>query len=137
MDDHSPAGLAALAEAIQERMDVLGLTIQAVGDRGGPKRAAMRELINARRVPRKSTLVEIDRVLGWPAGLSQEVLEEKVAAPDPTDWLELPDQNRIGLVRSHLVTLRKEHSQLTDYHRERVEVIDKLLELIDQELGTS
>lgn len=136
VDDHSPAGLDALAEAIQKRMEVLGLTIQAVGDRGGPKRAAMRELINARRVPRKSTLVEIDRVLGWPAGLSQDVLDEKVTAPEPTEWLELPDQNRIGVVRSHLVTLRKEHSQLTDYHRERVELIDQLLEMIDEELGS-
>lgn len=135
VDDVSPAGLTALAKAIQERMDVLGLTIQAVGDRGGPKRAAMREVINGRRVPRKSTLVEIDRVLGWPAGLSQDVLDEKVPAPGPTEWLELPDQNRIGLVRSHLVTMRKEHSQLTDFHRERVDVIDQLLELIDQELG--
>lgn len=115
-------------------MDVLALTIQEIGDRGGPKRAAMRELINARRVPRKSTLIEVDRVLGWPAGLCQDVLEGNRPAPAATDWLELPDQNRIGLVRSHLVTLRKEHSHLTDFHRERVELIDELLDLLDQEL---
>ncbi|WP_157680477.1 helix-turn-helix domain-containing protein [Mycobacterium dioxanotrophicus] len=135
MDDPSPAGLISLASAIQARMDILGLTIQEIGDRGGPKRAAMRELINARRVPRKSTLIEIDRVLGWPAGLCKDVLEGNTSAPAPTDWLELPDQNRIGLVRSQLVTLRKEHSQLVDFHRERVEQIDGLLDLLDQELG--
>jgi hypothetical protein len=130
---HEPRGLAVLAEAMKSRMDYLGLTIADVGVRGGPQRGAMREILNARRMPRRSTLHEIDTVLGWPKGVAYEVLHEQRPAPEADEWLDLPDENRLGLMRSHLLQMRKDHQRLSRVLEQQGDAIAELLELIDDE----
>lgn len=131
---HSPPpGLVELANGIRDRIDRLGLTTLEIGDRGGPQRGALREILNARRIPRRSTLASIDEVLGWPAGTSQAILDEERAAPGPDEWLDGPDENRLGLVRSKLVHQRKEHLRLAEAHSAYAEEISALVDLIDEE----
>jgi hypothetical protein len=125
-------GLHALAEAMKARIDHLGLTSLEINDRGGPSRGALREILNARRVPRKSTLADIDLVLGWPTGVAQELLDGSRTAPEPDQWLHLPDENRLGLIRSRLFHLRKEHHRISDTHQQFGQVISDLLQLIEE-----
>lgn len=122
-----------LAEAMKARMDYLGLTIADVGVRGGPQRGAMREILNARRVPRRSTCHEVDTVLGWPKGLAYELLTEERSAPKPDEWLDLPDENRLGLMRSHLLQMRKDNQRLGRAIEQHGNTIAELLELIEDE----
>lgn len=126
-------GLLQLAAGIRERIEVLGLTTLEIGDRGGPQRGALREILNARRTPRRSTLSSIDQVLGWPAGTAQDILDQRRPAPDPGEWLEGPAENRLGLVRSRLVHQRKEHLRLADAHNAYAEELTALVDLIDEE----
>ena len=128
-----PGGISVLAEAIKARMEYLDLPILEVGDRGGPQRGAMREILNARRVPRRSTLSELDTVLGWPKGLAQEILDGTTPPPQPDEWPYLPDENRLGLVRSQLVQMRKDNLRMSQALAEQSDTISELLGLIDQE----
>lgn len=112
-------------------MEYLGFTIADVGERGGPQRGAMREILNARRTPRRSTLQEVDTVLGWPKGLAQEVLHQQRQPPEPDEWLDLPDENRLGLMRSHLLQMRKDNQRLTRVLQQQGDTLAEMLELID------
>lgn len=120
---------------MKARIEALNLTTLEIGARGGPGRGALREILNARRVPRKSTLEEIDVVLGWPPGVAKDILDGRREAPDPHEWLDLPAENRLGLLRSGLVHLRKEHYRLSESHRETAEMIGDMLDLLDAERG--
>ena len=113
-------------------MDYLGLTTLEVGDRGGPKRAALRAILNARRMPRRSTLAELDTVLGWPAGLAQDLLDEQCDVPAADEWLELPEENKLGLVRARLVQLRKEQYRISQTLEQHGHLIGELIDLIDE-----
>ncbi|MDM2402127.1 hypothetical protein PP613_23620 [Mycobacteroides abscessus] len=53
-------GLKALAGALEARINWLGWTYEEVNDRGGLARLALRELINARRVPRDASITDLD-----------------------------------------------------------------------------
>lgn len=128
-----PPGLVELANGIRDRIDRLGLTTLEIGDRGGPQRGALREILNARRTPRRSTLASIDEVLGWPAGTAQAILDGKRAAPGADEWLDGPDENRLGLVRSKLVHQRKEHLRLAEAHSAYADELTALVDLIDEE----
>lgn len=112
-------------------MTYLELTTIEVGARGGPSRTGMREIFEGNRIPRKATLDKIDLVLGWPAGTAQDILSEERQPPEADEWLELVDQNHLGLVRSRLVALRREHTRLGDYHREQAEQIGQLVDILD------
>jgi hypothetical protein len=132
VEEPSP-GLLALAEAMKARIEAMELTTLEIAARGGPGRSALREIINARREPRPFTLDSLDKVLCWPAGLAKDVLEEKCPPPDAFEWLDTPDNNRLGMIRSHLVALRKEHYTLSERHKDRGDLIGELLDLIDAE----
>lgn len=131
--DSPTQGLLELANGIRDRIEVLGLTTLEIADRGGPQRGALREILNARRVPRRSTLCSIDQVLGWPVGTALDILEERRGAPAPDEWLEGPSENRLGLVRSRLVHQRKEHLRLAEAHSAYAEELTALVDLIDEE----
>lgn len=118
---------------MRSRMDYLGLNITDVGERGGPQRGAMREILNARRRPRVSTLHELDTVLGWPDGVAAEILAGDRPAPEPDEWVELPDENRLGLMRSHLLQMGKETERLRKVLDQHDETINELLDLIEAE----
>lgn len=130
-------GLLALAEAMKARMTHLGLTAIEVGARGGPSRTGMREIFEGNRIPRKATLDKIDTVLGWRAGTALAVLNEQQQPPAADECLELADQNRLGIIRSRLVALRKEHHKLAEHHHEQADQIDTLLELLDAAIRTA
>ncbi|APA78457.1 hypothetical protein BB737_16675 [Mycobacterium avium subsp. hominissuis] len=133
MTTQEPGGLAALAEAMKARMAHLDLNIADVGKRGGPQRGAMREILYARRRPRVSTLQEIDKVLGWPEGLAEDILHERCDPPAPDEWGDLPDENRLGLVRSQLLQMRKDNQRMTRALEQQGHTITELLELVDEE----
>lgn len=135
--DSPTQGLLELASGIRDRIEELGLTTLEIGDRGGPQRGALREILNARRVPRRSTLCSIDQVLGWPVGTALDILEERRGAPAPDEWLEGPAENRLGLVRSRLVHQRKEHLRLAEAHNAYAEELTALVDLIDEERAGS
>ncbi|MGD9622314.1 MAG: hypothetical protein AB7G47_20010 [Mycolicibacterium sp.] len=130
-DPHPTPGLLALAEAMKARMAYLSLTTIEVSARGGPSRTGMREIAEGNRIPRKATLDKIDKVLGWPAGTARAILNEERSAPAADEWLELVDQNQLGLVRSRIVTLRREHQRLGEYHHEQAEQLGSVVEILD------
>lgn len=125
--------MRALAQAMKDRIQVLNLTAVEIAKRGGPARTSLKDFLNARRTPREPTLEAIDRVLGWPAGLSKGLLDQTHDLPDPHAWLDLPDQNRLGLLRSNLIALRKEHYRLSEKHRHNGDLIGQLLSMLDAE----
>ncbi|PQM49157.1 hypothetical protein C1Y40_00619 [Mycobacterium talmoniae] len=112
-------------------MAALDLTALEVANRGGPPRGTLREIVNARRRPRKSTLNDIDTVLGWPPGVAKDILDGNRPAPQADQWLDRPDENRRGLMRSHLLRLRKEQYRLSETHRRHADLIGQLVELLD------
>lgn len=118
---------------MKARMAHLDLNIADVGKRGGPQRGAMREILYARRRPRVSTLQEIDKVLGWPEGLAEDILHERCDPPAPDEWGDLPDENRLGLVRSQLLQMRKDNQRMTRALEQQGHTITELLELVDEE----
>jgi len=123
----------ALADAMRSRIDALGLTTLEIGHRGGPPRGTLREILHARRIPRRRTLIAIDRVLGWPPGLAKDILDGKCEPPDPDESIEKPVETRLGLIRSSLVHQRKEHVRLASMHSGFVDELTDLIDLIDQE----
>lgn len=114
-------------------MEHLELNITDIGKRGGPQRGAMREILYARRKPRISTLLGIDKVLGWPEGLAHDIMNEVCDPPGPDEWLDLPDENRLGLVRSQLLQMRKDNQRMTRTLEQQGNTIAELLELVDEE----
>lgn len=131
-DARSDAGLGALAEAMKARIEYLGLTQLEIGDRGGPQRAAIREILERRRVPRRSTLDKIDLVLGWPSGVAHDLLEQNRPVPAPDEWIDLADQNHLGVVRARLLAMRKEHYRLSVQHQRSGDDLSELIDLLDQ-----
>lgn len=125
-------GLGALAEAMRARIEHLGLTQLEIGDRGGPQRAAIREILETRRLPRSTTLAKIDVVLGWPEGTARGLLDQTREIPAPDEWIDLADQNRLGVVRSGLLQLRKDHYRLSDHYKHAGDELTALINLLDE-----
>lgn len=123
----------ALASAMKARIDALGLSAVEIANRGGPQRGALREIIKARRLPRKSTLADIDAVLGWPAGTAKDILDQKASPPDPNEYAASSAENRIGVVRARLLQLVKDHRRMSQTHSETAELIAELIDLLDNE----
>lgn len=126
-------GQIALASAMKARIDALGLSAVEIANRGGPQRGALREIIKGRRLPRKSTLADIDAVLGWPPGLAKDILDQKVNSPDPNEHPTSTTEHRIGVVRAHLLQLVKDHRRMSQTHSDTAELIVELIDLLDSE----
>lgn len=118
---------------MKARIDALGLSAVEIANRGGPQRGALREIIKARRLPRKSTLADIDAVLGWPAGTAKDILDQKASPPDPNEYPASTTENRIGVVRARLLQLVKDHRRMSQTHSETAELIAELIDLLDTE----
>lgn len=124
-------GLIALAGAVEARIDWLGWTYEEVHDRGGLARAALREFINARRVPRKPGIVDLDFVVGWPAGTAQDILDERCAPPAADAWPELPNQYGLEVVRAGMVKLTRESEDIIVQVRSVINRLHRNIEDID------
>lgn len=83
--DHGvPTDWNALAAAIRERRDELGLTQEQVAARGGPSTATLRLLEGALQTSyRHRTYVDLDRALGWPSGHARAVLTGTASVQPP------------------------------------------------------
>jgi hypothetical protein len=124
-------GLRALAGAVQARIYWLGWTYDEINDRGGLARLALRELINARRVPRDVSIIDLDYVVGWPPGTARDVLDERIAPPEPDAWPHLPDEYGLEVVRSGLVKLTREYEDIIVQVRATNNKVYKHIEHLD------
>lgn len=126
------AGLIALGRAVEDRISWLGWTYQEVQDRGGLGRAALRELINGRRAPRMRSLSELDDILGWPKDTAVGVLQERITAPTSDMWPEGPNQYKIGVLRSGLMKLSRDHDQISHQVQTNAETLREYIAVLDE-----
>lgn len=124
-------GLKALAGALEARINWLGWTYEEVNDRGGLARLALRELINARRVPRDASITDLDYVVGWPPRTARDVLDERIAPPEPDAWPHLPDEYGLEVMRSGLIKLTREYEDIIMKVRAANNMVYKYIEYLD------
>ncbi len=88
MDPKTHQGLALLADAVEQRLAALGITVPELSRRGGPDRNTTHLLLKRARTVKRSTCVSLDKGLGWPLGLAKKVYDLLEPPPDPRAWLD-------------------------------------------------
>lgn len=81
----------AVADAINDRMEELGVTPKHLAERSGLSEAVLRDLrrnYRPERRPQRSTLVLLSEALRWPANYLGDLLDDQISpTPPPTDVL--------------------------------------------------
>jgi hypothetical protein len=112
----------AVARAMQERMDRLGMTVDMLIEKSGVKRSTVRELLSNRvqRRRRASTLAKLSVALGWAPGHLM-MIAKGMTSTDPaqdtgpttlehnlSNLLERQVGDRLDVLLKETVSMRKE-----------------------------
>lgn len=110
--DHS------FGHALRQRRDELGLTKDAVADRGGPRSTTLTKLeSNQVARPRASTFQALDQALSWPEGTSARLFHTGRRPPDRQQSEGMPKGLRI--TESELTDLVTWNSLLASHVRDK------------------
>ncbi|TQN27499.1 helix-turn-helix protein [Haloactinospora alba] len=97
----------ALADALDARLDHLGLTLNQLCDRAGIRYETLRAIRKGESRPQRRTVRKLDRALGWDPGQTERILNGS-PPPDESPEVRYVDSTEMEILRANLPEERRE-----------------------------